>query len=215
MEFASEMIVKAQLSGLGLSEVPTTLQKDGRSRPPHLRSWRDGWRHLKFLLLFSPRWLFVYPGLALFATGLLGFLGLLPHDQTVGNVRFGVHSLLFFGAAILVSAQLMSFGLLASIFGVRERYWLEGGRLLAIRRFLSVDRGCILGGVMMALGVVGSIVAFGSWADAGYADMNPEDLMRISIPSVLLSAVGLQLALTCFLAELMSHPARGPQGIEA
>jgi glycosyltransferase involved in cell wall biosynthesis len=215
MEFASEMIVKAQLNGLALTEVPTTLAKDGRSRPPHLRSWRDGWRHLKFLLLFSPRWLFVNPGLALLAVGLAGFLCLLPHDQSIGGVRFGVHSLLFSGAAILISSQLMSFGLLASIFGVRERYWLGSGRLQKIRSLLSVDRGCLIGGGMMLMGIAGALVAFTSWAGAGYADMDPETLMRISIPSVLLCGVGLQLMLTCFLAELLSHPPRETQGVDA
>ena len=215
MEFASEMIVKAQLAGLSMTEVPTTLAKDGRSRPPHLRSWRDGWRHLKFLLLFSPRWLFVNPGLALLAAGLASFLAVLPQDQTIGGVTFGVHTLLFSGAAILLATQLMSFGLLASLFGVRERYWRGSGRLMRIRRLLSVDRGCLVGAAMIALGLAGTVAAFGSWAGTGYADMDPAALMRLSIPSVLLCGVGLQLMLTCFLVELLSHPARGVKGDQA
>jgi len=208
MEFASEMIVKAQLAGLTLEEVATNLVKDGRSRPPHLRSWRDGWRHFKFLLLFSPRWLYVYPGLALFVVGLIGFLGLLTSDRSIGGVTFGVHSLLFAGAAILVSCQLISFGFLASLFGVRQRYWSAGSRLKRMQRLLSIDNGCIAGGVMIALGFVGAAFALRSWAGAGFSGMDPEVLMRISIPAILSAATGLQLMFTSFLAELLYHPAR-------
>lgn len=208
MEYASEMIVKAQLASLSMAEVPATLSKDGRSRPPHLRSWRDGWRHLKFLLLFSPRWLFLYPGLALFALGMAAFAGLLPADQAIGGVRFGVHSLLFSGAAILIAVQLMSFGMLASLFGARERYWPEAGWLRKARTLLSIDRGCLAGGGMMLVGALGSMIALGSWAGSGFADMDPDSLMRIAIPSVLLAGIGLQVMLTSFLIELLSHPAR-------
>ena len=208
MEFASEMVVKAQLRGLKVAEVPTTLAPDGRSRPPHLRSWRDGWRHLKFLLLFSPRWLFVYPGALLALLGLVAFGVLLPGYQTVGHVRLGVHSLLFAGAAILIGVQLMSFGLLASVFGARENYWYAGGRIERLRRFLSVDRGCILGGLMILAGIGGAVFAFLRWSAAGYGDMQVESLMRITIPAVLLCAVAMQLIFTTFLLELMSHPRR-------
>jgi len=212
MEYASEMIVKAQLAGLSMSEVPTTLAKDGRSRPPHLRSWRDGWRHLKFLLVFAPRWLFVYPGAALFALGVAGLLALLPGDIRIGDVRFGVHSLLFASAAIFISVQLMSFGILASLFGARERYWPATPRLNAIRKRFSIDKSCVLGGSMMALGIFGGATAVATWASTGFSDMNPDLLMRISIPSVLLAGVGLQIMLTSFLIELLSQPTRQAKG---
>ena len=208
MEFASEMVVKAQLRGLAIAEVPTTLAPDGRSRPPHLRSWRDGWRHLKFLLIFSPRWLFFYPGALMALLGLIAFAVLLPGYQIVGDVRFGVHTLLFAGAAILIGGQLMSFGLLASVFGVREKYWFADGRIERLRRFLSVDTGCIVGGLMILAGAAGAVFALLRWAGAGYGDMQVESLMRITIPSVLLGAVGLQLIFTTFLMELLSHPRR-------
>src|SRR5688500_10465003 len=208
MEFASEMVVKARLSHLKITEVPATLAPDGRSRPPHLRSWRDGWRHLKFLLLFAPRWLYVYPGLALFALSFAIFLGLLPGDVAVGNVRFGVHSLLFAGAGMLIGAQMMSFGLLAGLFGVRERYWSAGRGLERARALLTIDRGSLVGGAMILAGLAGAVVALVSWAGAGFSDMNPDMLMRLSIPSVLSAGIGLQLMLTVFLLELLSHPAR-------
>jgi hypothetical protein len=211
MEYASEMIVKAQLSGLSMEEVPATLAKDRRSRPPHLRSWRDGWRHLKFLLLFSPRWLFIYPGLALFAAGLAAALALLPGDRTVSDVTFGVHSLLFAGAATLIGAQLMSFGVLASHFGARECYWPVGPLLFRVRKLLAIDTACLVGGAMMVLGFAGAVAALSSWAGGGFSAMQPETLMRVSIPSVLLAGTGLQLALTSFLLELLSHPARGSE----
>src|SRR5262249_35613810 len=107
MEFASEMVVKAQLAGLRLIELPTTLAADQRSRQPHLRSWHDGWRHLKFLLTFAPNWLFLYPGLTLILAGLCGLLALLPSNQNIGTVRFGVHTLLFSAAAVLMGIQLV------------------------------------------------------------------------------------------------------------
>ena len=211
MEYASEMIVKAQLAGVSMAEVPATLAKDGRSRPPHLRSWRDGWRHLKFLLLFAPRWLYLYPGVGLFALSLAAFLGLVAGDVTVGSVRFGVHSLLFAGAGMLIGAQLMSFALLAGLFGVRERYWSAGPGLERARALLTIDRGSLVGGAMMLAGLAGAVVALASWAGAGFSDMDPDLLMRLSIPSVLAAGLGLQLMLTAFLLELLSHPARFPQ----
>lgn len=211
MEYASEMIVKAQLAGLSMSEVPATLSKDGRSRPPHLRSWRDGWRHLKFLLLFAPRSLYIYPGLALFALSFAALLGLLPGDLTVGGVRFGVHSLLFAGAGMLIGAQMMSFGLLAGLFGARERYWSAGRGLERARALLTIDKGSLIGGAMILAGIGGAVVALASWAGAGFSDMDPDMLMRLSIPSVLSAGIGLQLMLTSFLLELLSHPARYPQ----
>ncbi|WOK35345.1 glycosyltransferase family 2 protein [Sphingomonas sp. C3-2] len=211
MEYASEMIVKAQLVGLSMAEVPTTLVKDGRSRPPHLRSWRDGWRHLKFLLLFSPRWLFIYPGLALMALGVAVLAMLLPGDVHAGGITLSIHTLLFAAASVLIASQLLSFGMLASHFGVRERYWLAGPMLTKVSAWLSIDRACIVGGTMMLIGFAGAVAALASWAAGGFSATRPEMLMRLSIPSTLLLGVGLQLALTSFLLELLSHPARATE----
>ena len=208
MEFASEMVVKARLSALDIAEVPATLAPDGRSRPPHLRSWRDGWRHLKFLLLFAPRWLYVYPGFALIGVGLAALLVLLPGYLSIGSVRFGTHSMLFAGAAILIGAQLVSFGLIASLFGARENYWLSSPRLDRIRTYLSVDRGCLIGGLMILLGGAGAVSAFVSWAGANYGDVWGESLMRLVIPSVIFAALGVQRVFTTFLIALLSHPPR-------
>jgi len=201
-------VVKAQLAGLAIAEVPTTLAKDGRSRPPHLRSWRDGWRHLKFLLLFAPRWLYVYPGAALLGLSLIAFAALLFGDVQVGAVRFGIDTLLFASAGILVAVQTLSFGLVASLFGERERYWFPGGFLTRAKKLMTINTGCLAGGGMMLCGAIGAVTALLSWGGSGFGDMRPESLMRLAIPSVTLGAVGLQVMLTCFLAELMAHPRR-------
>nr|WP_294168707.1 glycosyltransferase family 2 protein [uncultured Sphingomonas sp.] len=206
MEFASEMVVKANLQGLAIAEVPTTLKKDGRSRPPHLRSWRDGWRHLKFLLTFSPRWLFVYPGTTLVVASLLTFLLLLPGQRTLGPVRFGVHSLLFAGFGVLTGLQLASLGLIASVHGARERYWAESNHLARLRRWLSVDRSCLAGGGLLVLGIAGATLSLLQWAAAGYGDLLVERQMRLVIPSLVLVGAGIQLMFTGFLLEFLGQP---------
>ena len=205
MEFASEMVVKAQLAGLRLAEVPTTLSPDGRSRPPHLRSWRDGWRHLKFLLTFAPKALFFYPGLLLAVAGLLGLAALLPGSVSVGSVRLGVTTMLFSAAAIIIGAQLMSFAVVARLFGVRERLWPSSPRTELARAWFSIDRGCIAGGVMLATGIVLAVAAVLGWAGTGYGDMDTEALMRLAIPAVVLCALGVQALVTGFFTALLTE----------
>jgi len=129
----------------------------------------------------------------------------------VGDVRFGVHSLLFCAGAVLLAAQMLGFGLLASFFGVREGYWKESRGLARMRRLLSVDSGCLIGGTMIALGGAGAAAALAPWAGAAFSDMNPDSLMRLSIPSVLLAGIGLQVALTAFVLELLSRPSRSSE----
>ena len=121
MEFASEMVVKATLQRLKIAEVPTTLSPDGRTRPPHLRSWRDGWRHLRFLLLFSPRWLFLYPGAALMILGLVSMAWLLPGPRQVGGLTFDVHTLAYSAAAIVCGFQAVAFAVFTKIYGINAK----------------------------------------------------------------------------------------------
>ena len=208
MEFASEMVVRAHLRKLRIDEVPTTLAKDGRSRPPHLRSWRDGWRHLKFLLIYSPRWLYIYPGLALLAISLGAFLYLLPGYQLLGSARLGVHTLAFAGFGVLVGVQLASLGLIASVFGVRESYWYSNGHLDRVKRWLTIDRGVLIGGAMVLIGFAGALFAFWNWAQSGYGDLSVESTMRIVIPASVVAVVGIQTAFVCFLFELLDRPPR-------
>ena len=205
MEFASEMVVKAQLSGLRIAEVPTTLSKDGRSRAPHLRSWRDGWRHLKFLLTFAPKWLFFYPGLVMALAGIVGLGMLLPGSLSVGGVRLGVHTLLFSAAGVIIGAQLMSFAVVARLFGVREQLWPASPRTDLARRWFSIDRGCIAGGFMLSSGLGLAFAAVHGWAGTGFGDMDAEGLMRLAIPSVLLCALGVQALVTGFFTALLTE----------
>jgi len=208
MEFASEMVVRAHLRKLRIDEVPTTLAKDGRSRPPHLRSWRDGWRHLKFLLTYSPRWLYIYPGLTLLAISLAAFLYLLPGFKILGSARLGVHTLAFAGFGVLVGVQLASLGLIASVFGVRESYWYSNGHLDRIRRWMTIDRGVLIGGALVLVGFALALFAFWNWARTGYGDLSVESTMRIVIPASVVAVVGIQIAFVGFLFELLDRPPR-------
>ena len=204
MEFASEIIVKFALTDASIVEVPTVLRKDGRDRPPHLRSWRDGWRHLKFLLTYAPKWLFFYPGAALALAGLVLLAALLPGNLPVGNVRLGVHTLLFAAAGIIIGAQLMSFAVLARLFGVREKLWPSSPRTELARRWFTIDRGCVAGAVMLVAGIALAVTAVMGWAGTGYGDMDSGRMMRLAIPSVLLCSLGVQALVTGFFATLLT-----------
>jgi glycosyltransferase involved in cell wall biosynthesis len=206
MEFASEMVVKASLQGLRIEDVPTKLVKDGRSRPPHLRSWRDGWRHLKFLLIFAPNWLFMVPGLMLMAAGLAGLGLLLPGDAQLGQITLGVHSLLYSAAFVLMGAQIVSFAYLARLFGIREHFWPQSSRMKAVSSWFSVEFGSLLGLVLLICGGVTAFLAVSEWASANFGTMNVENLMRLAIPSFLMASVGLQCVFTSFFAGLLSQP---------
>src|SRR5271156_3478226 len=141
MEFASEMVVKATLLGMHVSEVPTTLNPDGRNRPPHLRTWRDGWRHLRFLLMYSPRWLFLYPGIALMAVGAGLGLWLLPAPRTVGNVTFDVHTLLYASAFVLLGFQAIAFAGFTKIFAISEGLLPPDAALDKLFRYITLELG--------------------------------------------------------------------------
>ncbi len=204
MEFASEMVVKATLAHLRVAEVPTTLSPDGRSRPPHLRSWRDGWRHLKFLLTFAPKWLFFYPGAALASVGLVLLFALLPGSVHLGSVTLGVHTLLFAAAGVIIGAQLMSFAVVARLFGVREKLWPSSPRIELARRWFTIDRTCVAGAVMLAGGIAIAVAAVGGWAGRGFGNLDVEGTMRLAIPSVLLCALGVQALVTGFFTALLT-----------
>jgi hypothetical protein len=208
MEFASEMVVKAAIEGLDIREVPTTLKPDGRSRPPHLRTWRDGWRHLRFLLIFAPQFLFLYPGLALALAGLLGVGALAAGDVHVGSVELGVHTMIFAAMAVLMGCQLIGLSVMARRYGAIAGMWPESGFMRKLRNWFSVERACILGGLMLAGGIAGAATATAIWASKGFGDLNPAELMRLTIPSMLLGCVGLQTVVTAFFIGLLDQPRR-------
>lgn len=208
MEFASEMVVKASIAKLDIREVPTTLVPDGRSRPPHLRTWRDGWRHLRFLLIYAPRFLFFYPGLALTAAGLAGMVALLPNGFHIGHVEFSVHTMIFAAMAVLIGSQLVGLSVLARRYGVIAGMWPESAVMRTVRRWFSVERACLVGGAMVVAGLGGATYAAITWANTGFAAMNPAALIPITIPSMLLCCLGVQIAVTAFFGGLLDQPKR-------
>src|ERR1700694_4228183 len=159
MEFASEMVVKATLQHLRIVEVPTTLSRDGRTRAPHLRSWRDGWRHLRFLLLYSPRWLFLYPGALLMIVGLLVALLLLPGPRVIAGVAFDVHTLLYAAMAVIIGFQAIVFAMFTKVFAISEGLLPEDTRLDKAMDYITLEVGLIAGLLLVFLGLTGSIYA--------------------------------------------------------
>lgn len=208
MEFASEMVVKASIGKLDIREVPTTLRPDGRSRPPHLRTWRDGWRHLRFLLIYAPKFLFLYPGLALALAGLAGVLALIPGDLHIGGVELGVHTMIFAAMAALMGSQLIGLSVMARRYGVIAGMWPESGLMRRVRNWFTVERACIIGGLMLAGGIAGAAAATAFWASTGFGGMNPAELMRLTIPSMLLGCIGLQAVVTAFFIGVMDQTKR-------
>jgi len=208
MEFASEMVVKASIARLDIREVPTMLMPDGRSRPPHLRTWRDGWRHLRFLLIYAPRFLFLYPGIALTAGGLAGVAALIPSGVRVGQVEFSLHTMIFAAMAVLIGSQLIGLSVLARRYGVISGMWPESSVMFRVRRWFSLERTCLVAAGMVSIGLAGAVTAAVMWADTGFGAMNPGSLMRLTIPSMLLCCLGVQTAVTAFFAGLLDQPKR-------
>jgi glycosyltransferase involved in cell wall biosynthesis len=196
MEFASEMVVKSTLYHLKIAEVPTTLSPDGRSRPPHLRSWRDGWRHLRFLLLYSPRWLFLYPGFFLIILGLISLFFLLDSPR--------VHSLLYSSTAIILGFQTVTFALFTKAFAISEGLIPEDKKYKAFSRYFSLELGLIVGLILFLGGIIGTAFAFLQWGENQFGALNPAQTMQIVIPSVTSLALGLQIMLSSFFLSVLA-----------
>ena len=202
MEFASEMVVKATLHRLRIVEVATTLSPDGRSRPPHLRTWRDGWRHFRFLLLYSPRWLFLYPGALLMLLGLAMGLWLLPAPRSIGGVTLDVHTLLYSAAAIFIGFQSILFAVFAKVFAVTEGLVPADPQLDKLFRTFNLEKGLFVGGVLTVAGLVGSIYALSDWGARSFGPMDPSQTLRLVIPAILLLILGCQTILSSFLLSM-------------
>jgi glycosyltransferase involved in cell wall biosynthesis len=203
MEFASEMVVKAALFNIRIAEVPTALSPDGRSRPPHLRSWRDGWRHLRFLLLYSPRWLFFNPGLLLMAVGLLVGLWLLPGPRIIGNITFDVHTLLYTMAATVIGFQSVIFAIFTKTFAITEGLHPKDSRIDKWFRFFTLEKGLLTGAAFMIIGLIGSLYALSDWGSRLFGPLDPVHTLRIVIPSVLLLILGFQTILSSFFLSVL------------
>jgi glycosyltransferase involved in cell wall biosynthesis len=208
MEFASEMVVRAALADFRIEEVPTALNKDGRSRPPHLRTWQDGWRHLSFLLIYSPKWLFLYPGLFLLALGIFTAFALLPGAVKVGNVAFDIHTFTVACITVLVGTQALSFGAVARKFATVHRLLPPSRRFSGILAALTLNRILIGSAVIALAGVAGVVICILQWASTGFGPLEYSALMRILILSLTAIAIGVQLALTGFLSAIVEIPIR-------
>lgn len=203
MELASEMVIKSVLFGLRVEEVPTILRKDGRDRPPHLRPWRDGWRHLRFMLLFSPRWLFWYPGIILMTLGLILGAVLLQGPLPLGRVTLDVHTLLFAAVAVLIGFQAVSFAALSKFFAIRAGLRRPETGFDDWFRHVTLESGLILGGVLVLAGLALSIGAVGIWGGRDFGQLQPGQTLRWVIPGALCLVLGCQMILTsCFLGVL-------------
>jgi hypothetical protein len=203
MEFASEMVVKATLRRLRIVEVPTTLSPDGRSRRPHLRTWRDGWRFLRFLLLYSPRWLFLYPGLALMFAGLITGLLILPGPFIVGGINFDVHTLLYAAMATIIGFQAVTFAFFTKVFAVSEGLLPEDERLNRLLRWAGLEVGLVAGALMLLFGFAGSIYAFSDWGAHAFGSLDPFRVMRMIIPSATALVLGSEIMLSSFFLSVL------------
>ena len=209
MEFASEMIVKATLAGWRIAEVPTVLSPDGRSRAPHLRSWRDGWRHLRFLLMMSPRWLMLYPGAFLIGIGIAAEIAILHGPIVVGGVGFDIHTMLYAAGVTILGVQLVLFSLLARTVGVLKNVLPMSPPLAHFLRVFTVERGILTG---LSLGLVGlglAVYSLENWAHARLAALDPATMMRIAIPSVTLMLAGAEIVFASFLLGFIDVRANG------
>lgn len=203
MEFANEMIIKSSLYGERIAEVPITLHRDGRTaHPPHLRTFRDGWRTLRFYLMYSPKWLFVIPGIALMLLSVFGYAIAMP-SLTIRGVTFDVHTLLFASLAMLCGYQSVLFAIFSKSFAISEGLMPEDPRLKRFFKIMYLERGLILAGVGMLLGVGLLLAAVGQWWKASFGPLDYERTMRLVIPGSMLTALGFQTMLFSFFASIL------------
>jgi glycosyltransferase involved in cell wall biosynthesis len=203
MEFASEMVIKAKLMGMKMTEVPTALSPDGRSRPPHLLPYRDGWRHLRFMFLHSPRWLFLYPGSLLILLGLAGCAWLLPGPRAVYGIGFDVHTLLYAFVSVLLGFQFVSFAVFTKVFAISEGLLPEDPRLNRVFRYVTLEVGLIAGALLVALGIGGSIFAVSGWANQSFGALDSSHMLRIVMPSVFALTLGVQIICASFFLSIL------------
>jgi glycosyltransferase involved in cell wall biosynthesis len=209
MEFASEMVIKARLMGLQMTEVPTVLSPDGRSRPPHLLPYRDGWRHLRFMLMYSPRWLFLYPGTLLILLGLAGCAVLLPGPQFIHGVGISVHTLLYAFVSVLLGFQLIAFAVFTKVFAISEGLLPEDPQLNSAFGYITLETGLVVGGLMIALGIGGSIFAVSGWAKQSFGALDPDRMLRIVMPSVFSLTLGVQIVCSSFFLSILGLRRKG------
>ena len=208
MEFASENIIKASLLGARMTEVPITLRPDGRvSHPPHLRTFRDGWRHLRFYLMYSPRWLFLQPGILLIVLGLVGYGVALP-GLRIRGINFDVHTLLFASLAIICGYQSVLFAVMTKIFAISQGLLPQDKRMTRLFEIVNLERGLIAGAILMFIGLVFLGIAVVEWYGRHFGNLDYERTMRWVIPGVTLTALGFQTVLSSFFFSILGMKRR-------
>jgi glycosyltransferase involved in cell wall biosynthesis len=203
MEFASEMIVKATLAGWRIVEVPTTLSPTGRSRRPHLRSWRDGWRHLRLLLMMSPRWLMLYPGTCLIAIGVTAQIAIARGPIVVSGIGLDIHTMLYAGGAVILGVQLVLFSVLARAIGVLKNVLPMRPTFFRFLSAFTLERGIFLGLLLGASGLGLAAYSVFTWAQTHLAALEPTVVMRVAIPSVTLMLTGAEVIFSSFLLKFI------------
>jgi hypothetical protein len=196
-------VVKATVFGLRITEVPTTLAPDGRRRPPHLRSWHDGWRHLRFLLMYSPRWLFLYPGLILMALSALVMLWLMPGPRQIGSISLNVHTMLYAAGGILVGFQAVMFAVLSKVFAMTSGLAPWTPKLERTFRRITLETGLIAGALLTLAGLAALFLTFYHWSGESFGPLDPQRTLRWVIPGVVATVLGFQTMMASFLLSMM------------
>jgi glycosyltransferase involved in cell wall biosynthesis len=203
MEFASEMVIKSTFKGLKISEVPVTLHKDGRSRPPHLKPWRDGWRHLRFMLLFSPRWLFLMPGLLLSALGFVFAAALSFHDIKIGGVVLNVGTLVVACMTVIVGFQLVAFAFFTKVFAIAEGLLRDDPKLSRAFKIFTLEKGLLLGLLVLLGGIFLIAQSVWIWHRVDYGILSTEENLRRLIPATTLVVLGIQTIFSSFFMSTL------------
>ena len=199
MEFASEMVIKARLMGLKMTEVPTTLSPDGRTRPPHLLPYRDGWRHLRFMLLFSPNWLFLYPGMVAMLAGLAVGCLLLGRSIHINSIRLGLDTLVYCSTFVVVGFQAILFSLLSRMYAIQEGLYPKTARDRKYGQLITLERGLVIGAAILLAGLIAALYAVWEWKQHAFGLLETERIARIVIPSSVALSLGIEIILFSFL----------------
>lgn len=203
MEYASEMVVKATLNKLKITEVPVVLYPDGRSRPPHLRSWRDGWRHLTFLLLYSPKWLFYYPGIIFMVFGLIFLLLISTGMLDFTRVKFEINSMLFLATTILLGFNIATLGLYTNIYAFISGLVPPDERILRIVKSKSLEIGIVIGLLLLLLGSIGFLITLKNWVSNEFGELDSFLTIRTVIPSFIAMTIGTQIIFSSFFINVL------------
>ncbi len=203
MEFASEMVVKATIFKLNITEVPTTLSPDGRSRPPHLRTWRDGWRHLRFLLLYSPKWLFLIPGIFLMLVGGIMGLCIMQGPVHLFNIYFDTNTLLYAAALVITGFQAINFAIFTRTYAIQMGFLPQNQTLNKMYKYVNLESSLIVGLLVTAIGIGGSIYSVMLWNKVNFGYLDYSSILRVVIPSVVCIIIGLQIILSSFFLSVL------------